>query len=227
MVLVVVELSHKEMNLVAKVLVENPGVVVLRNKNGSDWDVFKLQFDNDSSSLSADPQSSFICFACDDQEFISYQSLSHHCHQYSHRDNEEEFVRRIHGHEMKMKSEIAAKSPIKSCHQLQDQDQYHSCYWYGVQYMLQFMPGDYDYENLPIYVCTLCYWRGYARELAAHFEDLTHVRGYLHVNNCKELDLEIAKELFDYDTEFRYQSCILEKFVCNETKRCFIFQQAF
>ena len=83
------------------------------------------------------------------------------------------------------------------------------------------------YENLPIYVCTLCYWRGYARELAAHFEDLTHVRGYLHVNNCKELDLEIAKELFDYDTEFRYQSCILEKFVCNETKRCFIFQQAF
>ena len=27
------------MNLVAKVLVENPGVVVLRNKNGTDWDV--------------------------------------------------------------------------------------------------------------------------------------------------------------------------------------------
>ena len=42
------------MNLVAKVLVENTGVVVLRNKNGSDWDVFKLQFENNSSSLSAD-----------------------------------------------------------------------------------------------------------------------------------------------------------------------------
>ena len=90
--------------------------------------------------------------------------------------------------------------------------------------MLQFMPGDYDFENLPIYVCTLCYWRGYARELAAHFEDLTHVRGYLHVNNCKELDLEIAKELFDYDTEFRYctkVACLkdlLYFLACNETK---------
>ena len=40
-----------------------------------------------------------------------------------------------------------------------------------------------------------------ARELAmaAHFEDFTHMQGYLNVNNCKELDLEIAK-----DTEFRY-----------------------
>ena len=34
---------------------------------------------------------------------------------------------------------------------------------------------------------------------------------YLNVNNCKELDLEIAKELFNYDTEFRYQSCMLER----------------
>ena len=57
------------MNLVAKVLVENPGVVVLRNKNDSDWDVFKLQFGNDSSS----PQSSFIFFAFDDQEIGIYQ----------------------------------------------------------------------------------------------------------------------------------------------------------
>ena len=45
------------------VLVENPGVVVLRNKNGSHWDVFKLQFENDSSSLSADPLLRQVSFA--------------------------------------------------------------------------------------------------------------------------------------------------------------------
>ena len=59
------------------------------------------------------------------------------------------FVRRIHGHEMKIKSEIAAKSPILKSprQQLKDQDQYdqyRNCQWYEVQYMLQFMPGDYD-----------------------------------------------------------------------------------
>ena len=66
-------------------------------------------------------------------------------------------MRRIHGqhgHEMKIKSEIGADSPTKSCHQLQDQGQYDqfsiNCQWYGVQYMLQFMPGDYVYENLPM-----------------------------------------------------------------------------
>ena len=49
--------------------------------------------------------------------------------------------------------------------------------------MVQFMSGlancDYDYENLSIYVCTQSNVPGEAmletaRELAAHFEDLTH-----------------------------------------------------
>ena len=189
------------MSLPVKILIENPGVVVLRNvKNGLEVDLFKIQFEDVpcSQSFLGHGESIFVCFSCDQLEFSHFTSLCLHLEQSSHREKEHEFIRKMHSEEMKVKSEIASKSLVKSVDQLLQHKPL-----YGIQYFLEFIPGDYDSLDLPIYVCTLpsCTWRGYARELLSHFENPSHILGYLHVNNVKQLDLEVAKDLYDFDTE--------------------------
>ena len=185
-----------------KILIENPGVVVLRDlKNGLELDLFKIQFGDDVplQSLLRHGESIFVCFSCDQMEFCHYKSLCQHLEQSLHREKEHDFIRKMHSEEMKVKSEIASKSLVKSFHQLlQDKP------FYGIQYMLEFIPGDYDNLDLPIYVCTLpsCdAWRGFARELPSHFENPGHILGYLLINNVKQLDMEVAKDLYDFDTD--------------------------
>ena len=82
------------------------------------------------------------------------------------------FVRRIHGHEMKIKSKIAAKSPILKSPvnnykikismistAIANGMKSSTCFNLCLAIMTRC-------DNLPIYVCTQCSWRGYARERA-------------------------------------------------------------
>ena len=155
----------------AKVLVENHGGAWIGCCTQQEWFGFKLQFENDSSSLSGVCWSSvkFHLLCLNLSTIKSFATTANSIRTETPREWRGFCARNTWSWNEDQRRNRSQATHLS--HQLQDQDQYHNCHWYAICIVWRpvfasiyaWRSGDYDYENLPIYVCTLCSWRGHAR----------------------------------------------------------------
>ncbi len=85
--------------------------------------------------------------------------------------------------------------------------------FYGMQYMMSFLPDEQD--EIPIYVCGLrfCKFFGFAHEIAHHVQSTSHRKSFLDINGVTEPEEpqpsgeeDLIKLIHEYDLETSGQS---------------------